>query len=223
MKNAYKVACGAIFVAGLVMYSQAVSKPGSQAAPQVVIKPYADAEPARSHVVTYVHSQVAPNGFVRVVGSRTRYVKDNGEFREIMRGTNSKEPVILSGQSDGGVYVTPSNSSERRALSKDPAPEKSLVQRLDDIFRSAEFLRNHKEFVRMDEVAGLTVFVLRAENNEGDWTETSYSPQTGMTPLKTVVGFRDGGRVIIEATNVEFADVPDDLNRDIEALPVKPR
>jgi hypothetical protein len=223
MKNEYRVVCVAIFVVGLVVFFQAVSKPDSQAVSQEVIQPYADAEPGRSHVVTYIHTRVAPNGLVHVVGSRTRYVKADGEFREIMRGTNSKEPVILSRQSDGGVYITPSNSSERRALSKDPPPQKRFVEQLDDIFRSAEFLKNHKEFVRMDEVAGLTVFVLKAENKDGDWAETSYSPKTGRTPLKTVSGFRDGGKVIIEATKVEFIDVPDDLNEDIEALPVKPK
>jgi hypothetical protein len=40
---------------------------------------------------------------------------------------------------------------------------------------------------------------------------------------RAVAGFRDGGKVIIAATKVEFTDVPDELNGDMEALPVKPK
>lgn len=215
MKNAYRVACLAIFVAGLVVYSHTANKRDSQAAVQE-IQPYADAEPARSHVVTYVHSEVAPDGSVRVVGTRIRYVKANGEFKSIMRGSDDKEPIIYSGLSDD-TYLKPGNSPERTLLT--PSPQNALDV-LGNAFRSAAFLRNHKTFVRMDEVAGLEVFVLRAERG-GDWMETSYSPKTGTTPLRSIDAFSDGSKVIIEATKVQFVDVPDDLNGDMEALPVK--
>jgi hypothetical protein len=80
-------------------------------------------------------------------------------------------------------------------------------------------------FTRVEKVAGLEVYVLRTDIKDSNhpiaWTETSYSPRTGLIPLRSIITFRDGSQMHTEATKVEFKEVPDDLNHDVKAMPLK--
>jgi hypothetical protein len=216
MKYLFRTLCVSVFLVGLLALSQAQNSNNTQN----------DIEPAQSYVVTSVQYFISPDGSAKIVSRRTRYVKANGEWRLELYGPkgkdasskNSEETPVYAGGSDG-VSARPAGSNLRRYVS----PEAD--QQMLDFFRSHKSLRNHREFVRNDEVAGLLVYVLRAEFNDPanpqEWQEESYSPKTGFTPLRKIIHFRDGSEIRIEAVSVEFKEVPENLNDDMKALPMK--
>jgi hypothetical protein len=174
-----------------------------------------DTVPARSFVATYVESRRNPDGTQVVTKWSTRYVKADGEWRIVMHGMN-KEPnadsPVFAGKpdglvgrgSDGSIYRSTSIGANRHMW---------------EYFRSPGNLQKHPEFVRKEVFVGLTVFLHRAEISDPDhplaWVERSFSPETGYVPLRTVMHFRDGSEIIQEAIRVEFKDVPENLNADI--------
>jgi hypothetical protein len=178
-------------------------------------------------VAVFFEAQTAPDGKMTITGWRTKYVKANGDFRTVMHGTDaaaafSGSTTAFSGTSSPiyaktseGVFAKAAGSDERKATSSS-APED-----VEKMFHSHSQLKNSSQFVRMDKVAGLDVYVMRMENEEHPnyWTEVSVSPLTGRNPLRVVTHQPDGTLFILEAAKVEFKDVPDNLNDDIKALP----
>lgn len=215
-----------VFVIGIVSFSRAWQKGERNGE--------ADVEPSRPFVAVSCLADYAPDGKKVITAWRTRYVKANGDFRVVMHGSDKAAAFaydtagasgtsssVLAGTAEG-VYVKPFGFSERKSLGASSA-EKSwdptVPEMLDKKFHSHSFLRNHPEFVRMDKVAGLDVYVLRTAAERGYWMEQSYSPLTGRTPLRVVMHQPDGNEYTIETVKVEFRDVPDNLNEDIKALP----
>ncbi|HSB07873.1 MAG TPA: hypothetical protein VLM38_00060 [Blastocatellia bacterium] len=222
IRNSWRGLCIVIFVFGAVSFLQAHKRADSLRSGGQSVD-VSDAEPARSYVVEYVSRDVRPDGTFTVTGTSTRYVKADGEWRLVVRrGTGRtstaeslKEAGIYGGTPDG-VFEKMSNS-ERRYVS--PWWDQGTLR----LYRSGNYLRNHIEFFRMDEVAGLNVYVFRVEVADpaypGYWLETSYSPKTGITALRTVRHSSDGSEHRQEAVSVEFKDVPEELNNDLKTLP----
>ena len=223
-RNVWRGLCVAVFLFGMLSFLQAnrsavgFQKPG---------KPVdvSDTEPDLPYVVECVNSQVNADGKITVIGRITRYAKADGEWRQEFRRNNGPEamsarprqPDVYVGGPDG-VFQKESDTGMRRRVSA------SSNQSIWQLYRSHNYLRAHPEFVRMDEVAGLKVYVMRADKDSSSplqWTEDSYSPQIGIYPLRTIMHFRDGSEIIREAVTVEFKDVPEDLNNDIKNLPIK--
>jgi hypothetical protein len=75
----------------------------------------------------------------------------------------------------------------------------------------------------MDRVADLDVYVLKTEvaNSPGLWIERAYSPRTGLASLRTVIHMSDGTEVRQEAVSVVFKEIPENLNHDLENLPIR--
>ncbi len=226
MKKVFRTLCGIVFVVGLLVFSQAQVQNNS--GDDDVI------EPAQSYVVKYVRYDVSPDGTPKILEHRTRYVKANHEWRlEFSRpNTDSSSPTDSEGklpkdQKKTHVYASGPEGVVSRGAGQDSrrSVSPSADQRMLDYFRSHKFLRENPQFVRTDEIAGLKVYVWRTETNDPEnteiWSETSYSPKTGFTPLRTVVHFRDGTEVRIEAVSIEFKEVPEDLNDDLKSLPVR--
>jgi len=225
MKKIWRGLCLGVLVIGVISFSQIHKRAiGSQVQNKTLS--FADAEPAESFVAKYVNSKVDPGGTVTVTGSSTRYVKANGEWREvIIRQSNpdvsperSKRVAVYGGTLDG-VYEKTSDPASRRYVSE------SANNQILQLFRSHNYLRNNPEFVRTEEVAGLIVYVLRTEvrdpANQQEWIENSYSPKTGLNPLRIIMHFRDGSEIRDEALSVEFTEVPETLNDDLKATPIK--
>jgi hypothetical protein len=224
MKNIWRALSLTVFLIGLISFPY-IHKPaiGSQA--QEKAASYNDLEPEQSFVAKFVDSRVDPAGKVTVTGSRTRYVEANGEWREVIRRVGSLEAssqkpdriTEFAGTQDG-VYEKKSAPASRRYVS-----EWGNKQMLDS-FRSHYYLRNNKEFVRTEQVAGLVVYVQRTElkdpANQGYWIESSYSPKTGLHRLRTITHFSDGSEIRDEAVSVEFTEVPETLNDDLKSLPI---
>ena len=204
-------ACASMFVIGLVSFSQT----------QTV-----GVEPASSYSVITVHYRVNPDGSKTNQRERIRYVKANGEFRQLHydpKNPSDEIPAreagaVFAGTTDG-VYATAPSQPERKAISG--APD----DRMKDCFRSVKCLRSQLSFVRIDHVAGLEVYVLRTNVEQSghpmEWLEDSYSPKTGYIPLRTVTHFRDGSETVMEATKVRFMEIPENLNDDIKLMPTK--
>lgn len=227
MKNVWRGICVAIFVFGAVSLFQAQKRAaGFQVANQSV--DVSDTEPAQAFVVEYVDSSVSSDGTVAVTGSTTRHVKADGEWRLVLRRNNgqtvssegAKEVTVYGGTPDG-VFEKKINSATRRYVS--PSSDQSILQ----LYRSHNYLRSHREFVRTDQVAGLKVYVHRIEvgdaANPGQWQERSFCPKTGLTALRSVIHLSDGSEIRREAVSVEFKDVPEDLNHDLKNLPITPK
>lgn len=222
MKIGFRLLCVLVLLLGLVSFSQ------SRWTQDTKSDDDSDSfEVARSFVVTSIESRVSTDGAVKLTGSRTRYVRANGDWRLVLHGPKgSVNPPsasekgstgdVVYASSAEGVFAKAPGSDHRRSVSKS-ADENMLKH-----FRSHYLLRSHPEFVRTDEICGLKVYVHRVEGS-GYWLESSYSPKTGMTPLRTVAHLDDGSEVRIEAIKVEFTEVPDDLNEDLKTLPVKPK
>jgi hypothetical protein len=225
MKKVWRGFCLVAFLIGLISFPHLHKRAiGSQVQDKKVSLD--DAEPAQSFIAESVDSRVDPSGKVTVTGSRTRYVKANGEWREVIR--RQSNPNSLSQQSEritvyagtvDGVYEKKNDPASRRYVSD------SADQQMLEVFRSHNYLRNHPEFVRTEQVAGLITYVLRTEvrdpANQEYWTENGYSPKTGLNPLLTIIHFRDGSEIRGETLSIEFTEVPETLNDDLKAPPIK--
>jgi hypothetical protein len=227
VKNCLRGLCIVVFIFGAILFLQA-HKNANALRSTVQTIDVSDAEPAQPFTVEYVTTSIGTDGTVTVNGRTTRYVKADGEWRlELHRNTAKPgspeafgETMVYAGTA-GGVFKR-ENKSESRSYVSQSDDQTTLHS-----YRSRNYLRNHREFFRMDEVAGLEVYVFRVEIRDtaqpGYWKETSYSPRTGITALRTVMHSSDGSEIREEALAVEFKNVPEDLNGDLKALPIRPK
>jgi hypothetical protein len=215
MKNIFRALCLIVFIIGIISFSLGWQKRQN------------DTEPSRPYVAVFFEAHTTPDGKMTITGWRTKYVKANGEFKTVMHGPDAAiafagDANAFSGTSSPvyaktseGTFIKASDGEERKAMS--PAAPDST----EKLFHSHSFLKNHGQFVRMDKVAGLDVYVMKSVNNENPeyWFEYSVSPLTGRNPLRVVTHQPDGSLFILEAAKVEFKDLPDNLNDDIKSLP----
>src|SRR5262245_21637971 len=209
MKMVLRGICVAVFLIGLVVYS----KPQSN-----------DVEPARSFVVTMEHYRIVPDGSRTDLAPRVVFVKANGEARVTPYDPNSGPSLNRQASSTArvageGLFATAAGVPERELLSSN-----EVALETDRCFRSASCLRGNRRFVRTEELAGLLVYVFHDNappDHPYEWLEQSYSPKTGFVELRKVVRFKDGHEDVLNATSVEFKSVPDDLNDDIKAMPIR--
>jgi len=207
----------AVFATGVVVSSQVPSRSDNEL------------EPAVPYSVITSEFRISPDGTKTVTGELIRYVKANGEWRQVQYRHQNKDaaepqaqieresPVFAS--TDEGVFAKGSGLPYTKFVSQ------AADQQTQQLFRSRKSLRSAPTFVRTDEVAGLKVYVLRYEINVPghpmEWIEKSFSPKTGYIPLRQIMHFRDGSEINSVATKVVFEDVPESLNDDLKALPKK--
>jgi hypothetical protein len=225
MKNVTRALCVAVFLVGLLVFSKAqhTNQAENAAKGDDVI------EPAQPYVMKLIRYRINQDGSKKILAQNIRYTRVNGEYRHIIYGPNgpkgddplskhSNELTIFAGLTDG-VYIKEAGSNVLTYSSP------SADEKMSEHFRSHKALRNQRDFVRTDKVAGLEVYVLRNEISDPaspiEWVEDSYSPKTGYAALQSVVHFHDGSEIRTEALSVEFKEVPEDLNDDLKHLLVK--
>jgi len=208
MKNIFRCVCVLGYVLGIIIFSFAYTQ-----------TPTDDVEPAVPFVATYIQSRIAPDGNSTLISWRHRYVKANGDWRIVshpfmdksspQEAFNAEIAPVLAGNADA-ILEKPANSNVIQKLSP------SIPVEQTEVFRSHKSLQSHREFNRIEELAGLKVYVLRQEitdeSNQMQWVETSYSPKTGFSPLRTVIHLRDGSEIRIEAIKVDFREVTENLD-----------
>jgi hypothetical protein len=211
MKKIWNALCLAVFVVGLVSFSVSQTRRD-------------DTEVARSFTVLTTHYRLNADGSRTNLVGRITYVRANGELRQTPYDPNStlspNNQLPVHARTEEGLLAT-GNGVERKWISSTPVPPD-----MQKCFRSAKCISANPRFVRTDQLAGLQVYVFHDNLPDSQpiaWMEQSYSPKTGFLALRTIRHFRDGSEDVLEATSVEFKDVPDDLNRDIRAMPdIKP-
>jgi hypothetical protein len=208
MKNLYRGLCLAVFLTGSISFSQT----------PVIVE--GEIEPALPYTVITIHYRVSPDGHKTFDRTRIRYVKANGEWRQMRYDPETNGPA-----KDSWVFA----STQEGVFIKAPGHKRNLSpsasQQMQEFFRSARRLRSQMNLVRVDEVAGLEVYVLREEvdvsGHPMEWIERSYSPKTGYIPLREVIHFRDCSEIGMEAQRVEFGNVPENLNDDLKSSSIQ--
>ena len=212
MNNLWRKICLAVFIIGIIAYTASFSQSPANSK--------SDLEPAGPYIVITSNYRIDATGTKTDQGQRIRHVKANGEWRQAaFDGVGSKKDSAVMANTEEGVFAKAPGISERKAISQSPD------QQMQDCFRSANCLTKQQSFARIEELAGLKVYVLRYEMNDAqqpvEWIEQSYSPKTGYVPLRNAKHFRDGSEIVEEAIKVEFKDVPNDLNGDLKGLPIR--
>ncbi len=231
MKHVARAFCAAVFLVGLLVFSQAQNtKQANSAGNDFNDVEYNDVEPARSFIAKCIQYRVNPDGSKQIMSRYTTYHKANGEFRQVSYGPDgpksdnllskySNDAYIIAGLADG-VYIKGRGTN---ALFYMSGRAKSDDQMSKD-FRSSKYYMNNRDLVRTDTIAGLKVYVLRQAiaNPESniEWMENSYSPKMGFSGLRGIIHFRDGSEVISEVLSLEFTEVPEDMNDDLKGLPI---
>ena len=226
MKHAARAFCAAVFLIGLLVFSQAQDSKQADNADYYL----SDVEPARSYIQKSIQYRVNQDGSKQIMARFTVYVKADGEFRRISYGPDgprsdnplykhSNDRVINAGWG-GEVYAKGVGLNSLIYIGAGAKSDDEMSR----YFRSTKYYMNNRELVGTDTIAGLKVYVLRSkvDNPESDiqWSERSYSPKTGSGSIRAITHFRDGSEVISEALSVEFTEVPDDLNDDLKGLPI---
>lgn len=197
-----------VFVIGLVAFAQ--TRKG-------------DVEPARSYAVVMANYRIGADGSRTNLNSRVVLANASGELRQTTYDPNnaaslSKQSPLVA-RTEEGLFATAPGHPERKLISSTPVPKD-----MSECFRSAKCLSSMPQLVRVEELACLQVYVMHNDipaPHPMEWMEQSYSPKIGFMPLRKVMHFRDGSEWILEATSVEFKEVPDDINDDIKAMPVR--
>ena len=166
----------------------------------------------KSFVVTYV---VSKNGIP--ASFRTYVARTTGDWKDTAYYLGTGNVRILVGTPEAEYEVGP--ASVEFLQSTGPMQE---LQALDESFRSAEYHRNHPEFVREEYVAGFRTYVHRAVSPDDpeSWVESYYAPEFGLTSLKRVRHLSQSEMSVTEAISVQFRDVAED-EVALPRLPVK--
>lgn len=194
-KNSFTIASIVIFVAGLVSYS--VAKLPRNTGSKL--------EAARAFTLISFESGVDSKGVKQVHALRILEVDANGN--QIL----TKYPINQNGHNEWSkTEVTKENiirsdSSGKFATSPQPFDPQKMAE-LHDKWRTEAFYKNHREFVRTEEILGLEVFILRSQSQkrQDEWTETAFSPKTGIVPLRFIKHHSDGSEIVIEPIKIEF-------------------
>jgi hypothetical protein len=173
-----------VFTVGVVMFSSA----SIRTAP-LTAKPF---------VITYLVSKVKGDKN-ELTGVTVRAVKATGEWKET-RKTFDGNTVLWLATADAQYAMRP-GASAREFVS-----HYSLER--DKAFRSSSFLESHPQFVRRDEILGLSAYVFRTGDKD-TYMEEYYAPEYGASLLKRVM-YQNGEQDIIEAIKVEFREVSDE-------------
>jgi hypothetical protein len=192
--RAFTIVCLAVFFVGGGLFATSVIKAKQD-----------KTKPARPFVITYLASRSVDGEALKPYELQIRAVKSTGEWKETRYSFDGQKTTW--GATADAQYVV---SGDSRQFLKDNRAENEAL------FRSSSALKTHQQFIRSEVVAGLTTYVLRAENG-GMVGEMSYSPECGHTPLRIHLQNKntEGGEtgkfeVVVEALSVEFRDVSEE-------------
>ncbi|MEK6301743.1 MAG: hypothetical protein AABO41_13615 [Acidobacteriota bacterium] len=212
MKTVFRVLCTVVFLVGLLVFSLAQANQHTQTgstAPD-------DLEPSQPFVVSMVQYRVGQDGTRTVMTRSTIYLKADGESRNVCSGADGRLTIYAT--LHDGVYTKAAGSNSLTYVSPRATEEMSWF------YRSAKSLRNNPNYARTEGIVGLKAYVQRhvIDNPESniEWIEDSYSPRTGRCGLRMRLHFRDGTEVLQEAEQVEFEEVPNNLNADLKDLQI---
>lgn len=186
-----------------------------------------DIEPMRSFVTVSFSAEATPDGKMTITGWHTKYVKANGNWTEVAHRTDMLAAFAAAATNFAKTSSAASDESAERESAKASGADGNdslslpFPESLEVKYHSHSYLKSLPQFVRMDVVAGLEVYVIRAyaDENPKYWMEFSFSPLTGNFNLRAVSHSEDGSEFIYEVVKVEFKPVPDNLDDGIKLIP----
>ncbi len=198
----FKIIATIIFLCGFFMLLTSVMR-SQKIQGQTIVEP-------RSKVIHYLASRSDGKSWPELYAYYTRAISATGEWKETRR-TFQGETSTLVGAVDG-LYIV--NDDSRQLYGQSPVQGETQISAIE----AENSLKTHPRLVRVEQLAGLTTYILR---NEETGTEQGFSPQIGKTPLKLVVRDTPESTMpffIQEAIAVEFRDLKDEEFRSPDNL-----
>jgi hypothetical protein len=160
--------------------------------------------PARAYVKIATITRQVNSGPVHLDATSCRWVTKDGEWKEIRTslapdGTMRTTTVVSNKE---GVYLVEEKTGNWQLVDR---PSGSLVN-----FYSSKFVRQRSNVIGEGTLLGLKTYVSRLDRPGHNTFEKHLSPELGPLPLKTVWS-EAGVRIVNEAVNVLFTDVPDSV------------
>ena len=167
-----------------------------------------DPSPARSYKAVFIQTATKNGGDAHIEAVKLHWVRSTGEWQELTIWTADPTGHVFARRESG--HQAPHTSASTLLAPRIP-PE--LLEK----FRSAQYLRESRDFVRKDRVLGFTTFVWLVSAETG-MMEVHYSPALGSTPIKTVWTEGDS-QVVDEAVQIEFLR---DVTNQVVTAPLRP-
>lgn len=170
--------------------------------------------PARSYRIIFNETDFSSDGLPRHQAVRVRWVTATGYWKELrtaMKEDGSVRSHIIFSKREGQFIIDGDGKSLRPAGRPLFSPAE---------FRSTAFLRRRPGFVGESQVAELPAFAFRTQINPNELLDIYYSPQTGSVPIKTVFRDENGGRHVVEAVQIQFEAMNEDM-LNLPDLPIK--
>jgi hypothetical protein len=197
----FKIASLVVFFSGFALLANSMMQ-STKTEGKVASQP-------RSFVVHYLASRSQEGGPLAPVEYRVRAVSSTGEWKETRYSFNGD--VSTWGGANDGLYIISGNTKQYFGDHNTEFTKTAM--------RSEEGFLKSPQFSRIEQVAGIKAYVLR--NDAG--TEISYSPETGVTPLREVIRLTPGSEKdveMLEALGVEFKDLSPDEAK-LPELPIQ--
>lgn len=174
-----------IFALGVVVFTNAHRKP----------------EQPKSFVISYKYTRIE-QGQEPVIQRIVRVVNSDGEMKQTTYNTEGKIEEIRFLDKIAGYKLVGSHL--------DYAGTSEPLLKMDSLARSASWLAEHPLFVREETILGLKAYIWHKDLSDG-WTERTYSPMTGITPLLEHEKIGDI-ETTLEAISIQFQKVsPDEI------------
>lgn len=158
---------------------------------------------SRNSMTLSIPHQAGPNEIA--YSESVRYQKSDGTFREIRKYFNVSGKVIKKGILIGipgqGVFSIDMPSRELTFLSSMPSIDKSSFVAITD-------WQSHPNYLKNEWFRGYSTYVLRFPDQDGGYSDVSYSPDLNNQALKRVTISRHGVGVE-EVFQIEIGD-PDE-------------
>ncbi len=130
----------------------------------------------------------------------TRFARTSSYWKEIRTDVRS-QTIRTQEAKEGGIYDVGAEKKEWLSKTTDM-----------DEWYTDDTLRANPQFVRTEQLLGLTVYVLRLEISSEDWSETYHAPETGRTPFKIHNSYHGGKeQYIVEPMSLTFGEIPDSV------------
>ena len=142
------------------------------------------------------YTQYDPHGETVRVTTNTRYQSSNGDWRSVGKSGGVEFATLY--RRGRGVYQSDSRTS-RIIKSMDHAPGCPI--------RTAEELRQDKNFARTEEVLGFTAYVLIESPAKELVVEHYYVPELGGgTPFKQITTYKNGPKFVSEPISLTLGE-----------------
>jgi hypothetical protein len=164
--------------------------------------------PARSYQMVTATTKYSSDGQARQIAIRVRWVTAGGQWKEVDTsiGRDGELQLKNSYKAPEAVYTSDEETNSLQFMgTASPSNQK---------FHSTEWLKQQPGLVGEDVLLGFTTFIYRVQLDPGHpdkFKEVYYAPKIGEIPLKSVLHFPDGSKIVQEAVAIDFIDMTEEM------------